>query len=36
MRLGPRGLALHLAPQLAEADATAHLRFGGEPADLVT
>lgn len=36
IRLGPRGLALHLAPQLAEVDATAHLRFGGEPADSVT
>lgn len=35
LRLGPCGLALHLAPQIAEADAAAHLRFEGEPADLV-
>ncbi|GJD94439.1 DUF7146 domain-containing protein [Methylobacterium iners] len=34
MRLGPRGLALHLAPQLAEADAMAHLHLESDAADV--
>lgn len=34
MRLGPRGLALHLAPQLAAEDAMTHLRFDGDAADV--
>ncbi|MGV7035059.1 DUF7146 domain-containing protein [Methylobacterium symbioticum] len=34
MRLGPRGLALHLAPQLTEADAITHLRVEGDAADV--